>query len=377
MKEAKFEWPSRELDEAHTLPSRYYYDSEVLEAEKHSIFYKTWRLVAHISEVARPRQFVTCEIFDQSVLVIRGEDEVLRAFHNVCQHRGTRLVDERRGEGKRAFVCKYHSWGYGTDGSLVAAPRTEKLSNFNKADICLPRVLVQEFAGFVFINLDANAKPMEEIYPGAAELILEHAPDMMDLKFESEHDFVAPVNWKVVMDNNIESYHLMLSGPAHRELTSMVDFENYLPRTYDNWWVLLGPSKREKDTFYGIEIGEQTYQTDAYINTSLFPNVTVFCVPYADYVGTFLMIPLEEEKTLVRFSYYVPDREETEITRVGREWMNEQLGPEDLDLNLAVQQGLKSFGFDQGRYMIDPERSCESEHAVHYFHTLVYEAINS
>ena len=88
------------------------------------------------------------------------------------------------------------------------------------------------------------------------------------------------------------------------------------------------------------------------------------------------MIPLEAEKTLVRFSYYSPDREETKITKAGREWMNEQLGPEDLDLNLAVQQGLKSFGFDQGRYMIDPERSCESEHAVHYFHTLVHKAIN-
>lgn len=377
MSKQTFEWPNRKLEEAHTLPSRYYYDPDILEAEKHSIFYRSWRLVAHVSEVAKPRQFVTCEIFDQSILIVRGDDKVLRAFHNVCQHRGTRLVDKRRGEGKRVFVCKYHSWAYGANGSLIGAPGTERLENFNKADICLPGVRVQEFAGFVFINLDDNAKTMEQTYPGADKLILEHAPDMAQLKFESEHDFIAPVNWKVVMDNNIESYHLTLSGPAHKELTDMVDFENYLPRTYENWWVLLGPSKPDKKEYYGIQIDDQPYQTDAYINTSLFPNLTIFCVPYADYVGTFLMIPLEEEKTLVRFSYYVPEREETDITRVGREWMNEKLGAEDLDLNLAVQQGLKSFGFDQGRYMIDPERSCESEHAVHYFHTLVYEALIS
>ena len=377
MTEKTFEWPDRELDAARTLPSRYYYDPEILEAEKQAIFYRSWQLVAHASEVASPRQFVTCEIFDQSILVVRGDDKVLRAFHNVCQHRGTRLVHQRRGEGKRVFVCKYHSWAYGSDGGLIGAPRTEKLQDFNKADVCLPSVRVQEFAGFVFINLDEQAKSMEETYPGAAELILEHAPDMANLRFESEHDFDAPVNWKVVMDNNIESYHLTLSGPAHKELTAMVDFENYLPRTFENWWVLLGPSKPDKTEYYGIEVGEQPYQTDAYINTSLFPNLTIFCVPYADYVGTFMMIPLGAEKTRVRFSYYVPDRPETDITRAGREWMNDQLGPEDLDLNLAVQQGLKSFGFDQGRYLIDPERSCESEHAVHYFHTLIYEALTA
>ena len=376
MNSTRYEWPNNELDAAYTLPSRFYFDPAIMEAEKWSIFYKNWRLVAHVSELAKPRQFVTCEVFDQSVLVVRGDDGELRAFHNVCQHRGTRLVDARRGEGKRVFVCKYHAWCYGSDGALIGAPRTEKLENFDKSEICLPEVRVEEFAGFVWINLDAKAKTMKETYPGADSLILKHAPDMSNLRFESEHDFVVPVNWKVVMDNNIESYHLTLSGPAHKELTSMIDFEQYLPRTYENWWVLLGPAKSGKREFYGIEVGDQPYQTKDYINTSLFPNVTIFCVPYADYVGIFLMIPLEVEKTLVRFSYYSPDREETEITKAGREWMNEQLGPEDLDLNLAVQQGLKSFGFDQGRYMIDPERSCESEHAVHYFHTLVHKAIS-
>ncbi|MEM7194311.1 MAG: aromatic ring-hydroxylating dioxygenase subunit alpha [Pseudomonadota bacterium] len=376
MHRPRYHWPNRELDEAYTLPSLYYYAPAVYEDEKWAIFYKSWRLVAHRSELANPKDYVTCEIFDQHILVVRGDDGVLRAFYNVCQHRGTKLVHERRGSGRKLFVCEYHSWSYSTKGKLIGAPRTERLKNFSKSEICLTSLRVQEFAGFVFINLDPNAKPMEEMYPGADELILKHAPDMHNLQFESEHDFIAPVNWKVVMDNNIESYHLSLSGPAHVELTSMIDFEKYIPRTYDNWWVLHAPHRPGLTSFYGIEVGDQSFQTADYINTTLFPNVTFFCVPYADYVGTFLMIPLEPEKTLVRFTYYVPDREETEITRAGREWMNNQLGPEDVDLNQWVQQGLKSFGFDQGRYFIDPERSCESEHAVHYFHTLVFDALS-
>ncbi len=151
MDKKTYEWPNREIEEACRLPSRYYYDPEIMEAEQKSIFYRSWRLAAHISEVAKPRQLVTCEIFDQSTLVARGDDN----------------------------------------------------------------------------------------------------------------------------------------------------------------------------------------------------------------------------------SYYVPEPEETAITWAGRQWMNTQLGPEDVDLNLSVQLGLQSFGFDQGRYMIDPERSCESEHAVHYFHTRVYAALDS
>ena len=104
------------------------------------------------------------------------------------------------------------------------------------------------------------------------------------------HKSGTPVNWKVVMDNNIESYHLTLSGPAHKTLTSMIDFEQYIPKTFKNWWTLHGPHHPGLKEFYGIEVGDQSYQTRDYINTTLFPNLTIFCVPYADYVGTFLMV---------------------------------------------------------------------------------------
>ena len=111
------------------------------------------------------------------------------------------------------------------------------------------------------------------------------------------------------------------------------------------------------------------------MNWWLFPATCLYVVPYTDLVSTFLIIPRGPEETLVRFGYYSPDRPETRITAACKDWMNDGLGPEDIELNITVQQGLKSFGFDQGRYMIDPERSAESEHAVHHFHQLVYAAL--
>ncbi|MEM7426407.1 MAG: aromatic ring-hydroxylating dioxygenase subunit alpha [Pseudomonadota bacterium] len=376
MAEVRHEWPNRELEEAFTMPSRYYFDPAIMEDEKHKIFYKSWTMAAHKCELAEPGQFVTVEIFEQSVIVVCGRDEVIRAFHNVCQHRGNRLVTERRGT-LRTMVCPYHAWTYGLDGDLRGAPRTERLCNFDKSNYGLKAVRVQEFAGFVYINIDPDAEDMETMFPGASGFLKDLSPDLENLQFESEDDFTAPVNWKVVVDNAIESYHVLLSGPCHKELASFLDYEHDLPIARGNWWTLGGPVKPGLTELFGVEIGNEPYQTDIYMNWWLFPATCVYLVPYVDFVATFLIIPLEAEKTLVRFGYYSPDRPETKITAACRDWMNDGLGPEDIELNITVQQGLKSFGFDQGRFMIDAERSNESEHLVHHFNTKVYEALTS
>lgn len=369
-------WPKRELEAAYTLPSRYYYDPAILDDEKTAIFYKSWTFVGHVKELAKPGQFLTVEIFDQSILVVCDKDQVVRAFHNVCQHRGNRLVTERRGEDVRSFVCAYHAWTYGLDGQLRGAPRTERLPDFDKSEFCLKPVRVQAFAGFYYINLDNDAEDMETLFPGASDFLHDLSPDLNDLMLESEEDFVAPVNWKVVVDNAIESYHVLLSGPCHKELADFLDYPKDLPIPRGNWWTLGGPVKPGLTELFGEKIDEsEPYQTEIYMNWWLFPANCIYLVPYVDMVATFLIIPLEAEKTLVRFGYYVPDRETTKMTEACKEWMNGGLGPEDIELNITVQQGLKSFGFDQGRYMIDAERSNESEHAVHHFHNLVYDAL--
>ncbi len=102
----------------------------------------------------------------------------------------------------------------------------------------------------------------------------------------------------------------------------------------------------------------------------------LYCFPFADFFGTFNMMPLEPEKTLLRMGFYAPERALSDVTTSCIDWMNNELGPEDIDLNVSVQQGLHSFGYDQGRYMIDAERSNVSEHLVHHFHSLVHQAVS-
>jgi choline monooxygenase len=177
------------------------------------------------------------------------------------------------------------------------------------------------------------------------------------------------------MDNSIEGYHFGLSGPVHKELAALIDFKRYALEAHDKWWTYIGPPKGNVDSAYGETLAGATWQTDSFFNIGIWPNTTFYCFPFADICGTFLMIPLEPEKSLLRFGYYGPQRAMPEVTKSCIKWMNEKLGPEDIELNVTNQKGLRSFGYNQGRYLIDAERSNESEHLVHHFHRLVHQAV--
>jgi len=372
----RLDWEISDPELAYTLPSRFFFDPAIFEDEKRRIFYGAWHAAAHENELSEPGDFVTLHFFDQSVIVIRAEDGAIRAFHNVCQHRGNRLIEERRGKRPKVIRCGYHSWCYGTDGRLRSAPRSERVKGFDMKNIGLKPVRVERLGRFVFINLDSEAEALAEIAPGAEAEMRRYLPDLDRMQLVEEGDVIVPANWKVIMDNSIEGYHFSLSGPVHKHLASLIDFKRYELKAHGKWWTYIGPPKPGANSAYGESLEGATYQTDWFFNIGIWPNTTFYCFPFSDIVATFIMIPLEPEKSLVRFGYYAPaHRELAKVTKACIRWMNEELGPEDIQLNISQQKGLRSFGYDQGRYLIDADRSNESEHLVHHFHKLVYQAI--
>ncbi|WP_395015441.1 aromatic ring-hydroxylating dioxygenase subunit alpha [Dongia sp.] len=375
IQQKSLDWIEAAPERSLTLPARYFYDPKVFEAERERIFYPAWHCVAHVSELAEPGRFVTFDILDQSVIVSNHDGE-LHAFYNACQHRGNRLVNERRGQAGPVFRCGYHSWCYDRSGGLRNAPRTERLPDFDKKLYGLKPVKIEVMGCFVFINMDPDAAPLASISAGAEAKMAQYLPDLANMKLISEVDVVVPSNWKVIMDNSIEGYHFGLSGPVHKELAALIDFKQYALEAHDKWWTYIGPPKDNVASAYGVPLEGATWQTDWFFNIGIWPNTTFYCFPFADICGTFLMIPLEPEKSLLRFGYYGPaQREMPAVTRSCIEWMNQKLGPEDIELNVTNQRGLKSFGYNQGRYLIDAERSNESEHLVHHFHRLVHQAV--
>jgi choline monooxygenase len=369
------DWAPSAPEYAATLPARYFYDPVVFAAERERVFYPAWHCVAHENELAEPGSFATFDILDQSIIVARGDDGVIRGFHNACQHRGNRLIQERRGKLGGVLRCGYHSWCYGRDGALRSAPRTERLPDFDKSAFGLKQVRVETMGHFVFANFDPDAAPLGDVAPGAEAEMRRYLPDLAGMKLINEVDVIVPANWKIIMDNSIEGYHFGLSGPVHKELTGLIDFKGYDLKSHGNWWTYIGPPKHNVETAYGETLNGATWQTDYFFNIGVWPNTTVYCFPYAEICGTIIMIPLEPEKSLLRFGYYGPDRAIPAVTQSCIKWMNEKLGPEDIELNVTNQKGLRSFGYNQGRYLIDAARSNESEHLVHHFHRLVHQAV--
>ena len=145
----------------HALPASYYTDPSIFEQERTTLLSRTWQFAGHAAEVKRPGDYFTFEIAGESLFAIHGRDGVIRAFYNVCQHRAHQMVS---GSGrKRLLVCPYHAWSYDLTGKLKSAPNMEAVDGLDRSAICLTEVRTENFNGFIFVNLDDDALPMDDL----------------------------------------------------------------------------------------------------------------------------------------------------------------------------------------------------------------------
>lgn len=194
---------------AVALPGQAYVDRDVFAAEQARVFRAGWAPVARVSDVARPGDYLSVDLFG-APLVVTNDDGALHVLSRVCRHRGM-PVAEGRGSAK-ALTCPYHLWRYDLDGRLAAAPGMERSDVFDRAACALPRLASEVWGGWIFVNLDGQAAPLAPRLDGLAGRLGKIAPDRMVtadvLTFES------PWNWKVMVENFLESYHHI--GP-HRD----------------------------------------------------------------------------------------------------------------------------------------------------------------
>lgn len=351
--------------QSFTLAATYYTDPEVYADERRKIFHQSWQYVAHVSEVAEPGQYVTAEIAGQRIFVMRSAEGELRSFFNVCLHRGHSLLSGAGSIGK-TITCPYHAWAYSPDGQLVGARMADRMDDFNFEDFRLPEVAVEDFCGFVFVNLDPDPRPMSEVYPGAAEAIQQMAPDAAAFKLMDLSTFDIAANWKNVGDNLLECYHC---HPAHRSFVDLIDMSTYRNETFENWSVQAGEYDASNET-YDVEDGRPGF-------TSLFlwPNVSIGHIPGLRGLFVFHFVPTEPEQTFQTLTWLSPDGEQSVTEERAASWFNDVLGPEDVLLVEDVQVGLRSLGYHQGRFICIPDRPEISEHAVHHFHSMVLAAL--
>src|SRR5918996_6471649 len=193
------------LDRGETLPANWYSDPALLRLEQERIFSRFWQYAGCAELVAEPGSYLTSFAAHIPIVVARDPAGTLRAFVNVCRHRGHVVAD---GAGRRnALQCPYHAWMYDLDGTLRAAPRSEREPGFDPGCYSLLPVSVATWGPFVFVNPDADAAPLEEALGPLPGFVAESGGELARLRFRQRSDWETAANWKIVLENYLECYH--------------------------------------------------------------------------------------------------------------------------------------------------------------------------
>ena len=333
------------------LPARFYRDPDVVELEHRRIFERSWQFAAHVSSLPNPGSYLTANAGRQPVLVLRDQDGTLRAFRNVCRHRGSRLLSGS-GECGKAIRCRYHGWTYRLDGDLIGVPEARSIPGLDKSTLGLFPARVETLAGLVFVNLDIHARPLAEQVPGLEARLAEYGIE--DLVPDKPLDGTQPANWKIVADNYLEGYHVPI---AHPGLMRLYDYKAYNAELHDGY-VWFDAPLRDKPSGNLMErayqrlvspmpgLPEEHRRVWRYI--FIYPNTAIDLYP--DQVWVWKLDsdgPLRTRDTAMLYRH--PDASvRTKVAQYFNRKVNELVGAEDVDLVENLQAGLESRGWEPG-----------------------------
>jgi choline monooxygenase len=341
------------VERSETLPSAWYTDPRFADADREWIFARTWQGIAHAAQVARAGEYAVGNIAGEPVIVVRGKDMVLRAFYNVCRHRGGPLA---LADGcANALQCKYHGWTYMLDGTLRGVPAMDRTELFDKRDFGLVPIGVAEWEGLVFVNLDPGAPPLDQYVAGIGERI---APIRLGaLHFARRVDYEVKCNWKVYVDNYLEGYHVPY---VHPELAKLYDYQRYVTTVHP--WYSLQHSPLTGDNLYSRDGGGEAFYY------CVFPNFMLNILPGR--LQTNLVLPEGPDRCRVIFQYFYDDVSSPWAeARIAEDLQySDAVQQEDIEICERVQQGLSSRAYDRGRF------SVKYEEGVHHFQQLVKDA---
>jgi choline monooxygenase len=376
--------PNRPLAEASTPPSSWYTDSRILELEQRTVFLRSWQLIGRVGQVREPGQYITQDIAGDPILIIRGNDKVLRGFFNVCRHHAAAVVTESEGKADN-LRCPYHGWTYDLTGALIHTPEFSGVANFERSANGLVHVQIAEWQGWVFVKLHAGGpqlndylgrellehlEPLPSINSGPdtfGKLSVTLSPSMgapaegnlEQLSWFERRSYTLNCNWKVFVDNYLDGgYHV---PHIHGGLSSVLDNSKYKIEIGERFCLQsspIVPKSGEAET-------AAVRQGDRARYFWIYPNFMINL--YEGVMDTNLVIPHGVGETEVIFDYYF-----TDVSTAARDknlssiTISEQIQSEDVAICESVQRGLNSRAYDTGRL------SLRREAGEHLFHRLLH-----
>ncbi len=322
--------PEQAIEHSWTPPSSWYLDPAFLEAEKQGIFHAHWLYLGAAAELEKPGDFVTYQLLDQPVVVTMADDGQLRAFYNVCRHHAA-CVAQGKGNAE-LLTCPYHGWAYRLDGSLRRAPRLGKLDNFDVREFGLQPVALEVWGGLMFVHFGKPQGGVADYYAGIEQFL--STDDLASLRYVGRKTYQLECNWKVFSDNYLDGgYHVAF---LHPDLAAQLDLEDYETLLAEHFSIQRCRSEGDSERLGG-----------GAVYAYLFPNLMLN--RYGKIMDINLVLPLGPERCLVIFDFFfAPDCPEDFIESALASSHQVQL--EDVGICESVQRGLKSRGYDKGRY---------------------------
>lgn len=335
-----------------SLPGWLYYDPEFFEAEKKAFLRAAPQVVCHESEIGNPGEWRTLDYLGESVIVVRGDEGKVRAFANVCRHRGSRLVDGSGGCA-RLLTCPYHAWSYARDGRLVGVPHRSEYPDLRTEDLGLEPIALEQWRGFLFIRLEAGA-------PSVAEMMAPYEEEVAPYRFEELRAIgrvtLRPrsLNWKTIADNYSDGLHIPVGHPGLSRLFGRnyrIEANEHVDRMEGD--LLEKESSNPWERAYQrilprIEHLPTSHQRK-WLYYKLFPNVAFDIYP--DQVDFMQFLPVSGTQTVIREISYAladDDRREMKVARYLNWRINRRVNAEDTELITRVQLGMQSPSYKPG-----------------------------
>jgi phenylpropionate dioxygenase-like ring-hydroxylating dioxygenase large terminal subunit len=332
------------------LPGWTYHSPALLELEKEHVFRNHWQIIGHVSDVPEPGDYLTMDVVGERALVVRGKDGVVRGFHNLCRHRGSRVVADSQGSCKGALVCPFHGWVYNLDGTLRGAARPQTFPELDKVEFGLKPIDLEVWMGFIFIRFRHGPQPSVAELMGSIEAEISHYRIGEMVPSWGIWTQTSQVNWKSVRDVDNEGYHVAMAHPALQDLYGATYYDEpfihgvsrswatYNPHAGRRWSVRNYVRIAPKPDFLPEEL------KTAWVYYGIFPNaviaVTPECTQFYRYADE------SREQAAARYLAY----------RIDRDTM-----AEDVQLSVWSNESMQSNAFE-GFYLSDLEYGVRTHH---------------
>jgi len=354
--------PDARLPHASTIPAPWYTDERVLQLEQQTVFSRSWQVAARIDQLNQPGDYVTTEIAHEPIVIVRGSDDQLRGFFNVCSHHAAAVMTEAEGHA-HTLRCPYHGWTYSLEGELKGTPDFNDVCNFERSENGLRRIEIGSWEKWVFARVSGAeaAALVDATVPQLFEAALSEqvsALKLADLHWFERRRYLLNCNWKVFVDNYLDGgYHV---PHLHKGLDSVLDYSEYTIENGGRYSLQQSPVVSTANTDVARVRGGQRA-----LYYWLYPN---FMLNYYEGVlDTNLVRPVTINRTEVVFDFYFADVSDGARGRNSHSVeLGERIQAEDVDICESVQRGLASRAYHAGRL------SVRREAGEHLFHRLLY-----